>query len=463
VTQAMVIRQTVQRFAPAAILAAAWGLLIGFAWPGFMTWDSVNQLSQARSGNYGNWHPPIMAWLWSVLDARLAGPGLMLILQTGLFMIGLYAVIRRYAPRMQASAIAAVVLLFPPVFGPLLAIWKDSLMAALLLCGVAGLTSAARAPRLLAWLALVVVAALRHNAPILVVPLTILLVPYAPRWPSWRRRALGAGLGLGVSLAGMLVSRALTRVDEHPFANMIAMPDLASVIASADPMSDAEVRTLVEDVHLVVATDIQAHLRSLDATQADYTSLGLGDQRVFDLVTTDAQSSAMVRAWRRAMLEHPGTYLAHRERRLLDVLGFTRTRPLPYILPRGESANLLAMVGEVRSYSRFQLTIGRWLGKINRTIVFWPTLYAVLGIGLLVILWRDPLQRGLLIGALGYELALVFLSPGGQEYRYSHWMVTCVVIATVVRFLGVARTRPGPAPVGWMSADETKETAPLSC
>jgi hypothetical protein len=72
--------------------------------------------------------------------------------------------------------------------------------------------------------------------------------------------------------------------------------------------------------------------------------------------------------------------------------------------------------------------------------VFWPMLYFVLAIGLLVILWRDPLQRGLLVGALGYELALMFLAPGA-EYRYSHWMVTCVVIATVVRFLGVARAR----------------------
>jgi len=448
VTQAMVMRQIVRRIAPAAILAAAWGGLVAFAWPGFMTWDSVNQLSQARSGHYGNWHPPMMAWLWSMLDARLAGPGLMLLLQTSLFLIGLYAVIRRYAAQMQASVITAAVFLFPPVFGPLLAIWKDSLMAALLLCGVAGLTSAARVPRLLAWLALVVVAALRHNAPLLVVPITIMLMPYAARWPSWRRRALGLGLGLAVSLAGMLVSRGLTRVDEHPFANMIAMPDLAAVIASADPMSDAEVRALAGDVHLVVATDIQAHLRALDATQADYTSLGLGDQRVFDLVTTDVQSSAMVRAWQRAMREHPGTYLAHRSRRLLDVLGFTKLRPLPYILPQGENANQLAMVGEVRSYSRFQRTIGRWLRKISRMIVFWPTLYAVLGTGLLVILWRDPLQRALLMGALGYELALFFLSPAAQEYRYSHWMVTCVVIATVVRFLGVARARTRPAPVG---------------
>lgn len=444
----MTIRRIAERCAPAAILAAVWGLFIAYAWPGFMTWDSVNQLLQARSGNYGNWHPPIMARLWSVLDSIVAGPALMLVVQTSLFMIGLNAVLGRYAGRMRAAVVTAIVFLFPPVFAPLSAIWKDSLMAALLLCAVAGLTSTSRIPRLLGWIALLGGAALRHNAPILIVPITTMIVPYAVGWPIWRRRVLGAGLGMVVSITGMLMSLRLTRVDEHPFANMIAMPDLATVIATAGPMSDARVHELVDDVHLVVDTDIQAKLRSLDAPHADYLTLGLGDQRVFDLVTTEIQSSAMVRAWRRAVIEHPGTYLAHRARRLLDALGFTETRSIPYILPQGENAYLLAYVGEVRSYSRFQRTVARWLAKISRSIVFWPALYVVLGIGLLVILWRDPLQRGLLIGALGYELALFFLSPGGAEYRYSHWMITCVVIATTVRFLGVMRAeRSGPDPV----------------
>jgi hypothetical protein len=436
------------RLAPAALLATAWGLFVAYSWPGFMTWDSVNQLLQARSGHYGNWHPPIMARLWSVLDAIVAGPALMLVLQTSLFVVGLHGVIRRYAAPMRAAVVATVVFLFPPVFAPLSVIWKDSLMAAILLCAVAGLTSAARVPRLLAWLALMVVAALRHNAPILIVPITTMIVPYAARWSIWRRRALGASLGIAVSIAGMLVSWALARVDEHPFANMIAMSDLAAVITISEPMSDAEVRALVDGVPLVGAPGIQARLRALGAEDGDYVTLALGDQRVFDLVTTDAQSSAIVHAWRRAIAEHPRTYLAHRARLLLNVLGFTRTRSLPYVTPLSEDRRVVGYAGEARSYSSAQRAVARVLRRISRNIIFWPMLYVVLGIGLLVILWRDPVQRGLLIGALGYELALFFLSPGGQEYRYSHWMITCVVIATTVRCLGVVRApRAGPDPV----------------
>ncbi|MEO7732457.1 MAG: hypothetical protein ABIY55_15920 [Kofleriaceae bacterium] len=433
-----------ERLVAAAILAAVWGLFVAYAWPGFMTWDSIVQLDQARSGQYGNWHPPIMARLWSVLDGIVRGPALMLVLQTSLFVLGLYGVLRRYAEPLRAALLAALVFLFPPVFAPMSTIWKDSLMAALVLCAVAGLTSPARGWRAAAWLALVVVAALRHNAPILIVPITAMLVPYATSWPGWRRRALGVGLGLAVSLAGMATSRALTRTDNYPLANMLAMQDLGAVIATAPAMTDAEVAALVDGVHLVPPAGIQARLRALDATRSNYEALGQTDQRVFDFVTTEAQSTAMIHAWRRALAEYPGAYLAYRFRRLLDLLGFADKRSIPYVMPHSESAELLAKIGEVRSYAPFQRAIGHGLGRISRSIMFWPMLYFVLAVGLLVILWRDPVQRGLLAGALGYEVALMFLAPGA-EYRYSHWMVTCVVIATVVRLLGVARAREAAA------------------
>jgi hypothetical protein len=429
-----------ERLAAAAILAAAWGLFVAYAWPGFMTWDSIVQLAQARQGNYGNWHPPIMARLWSVLDGIVRGPALMLVLQTGLFVLGLYGLLRRYAEPARAAGLAALVFLFPPVFAPLSAIWKDSLMAAMVLCAVAGLASPARGWRAAGWLAFVVVAALRHNAPILIVPITTMIVPYAASWPVWRRRVLGAALGICVSFAGLAVSRALTKIDNYPLANMLAMQDLGAVIATAPAMTDAEIATLVDGVHLVPPGDVQARLRALDATKSSYEALAQSDQRVFDFVTTEAQSTAMIHAWRRALVRHPGAYLAYRFGRLLDLLGFAEKRSIPYVLPQSESAVLLAKIGEVRSYAPYQRAVGRALGRISRSIMFWPMLYFVLGIGLLVILWRDPLQRGLLGGALGYELALMFLAPGA-EYRYSHWMVTCVVIATVVRFLGVARAR----------------------
>jgi hypothetical protein len=196
-------------------------------------------------------------------------------------------------------------------------------------------------------------------------------------------------------------------------------------------------------VKLAVAYDIQGRLRALHAEDTDWQPLSVGEARVFEMVWSDAQAAAMMGAWERAIAAHPGTYLAHRMVLLSKVLGWTERRPIPYVTPQSENADTIAVAGEVRSYSGFQRAVGRLLGRISRSIVFWPTLYVVLGLGLLGILWRDPLQRGMLLGALGYELGLFFASPGGQEHRYSHWMITCVVIAAAVRLLGVSRRRSG--------------------
>src|SRR5262249_62333630 len=116
--------------------------------------------------------------------------------------------------------------------------------------GAAGLASRGRAARAAAWLAFGAAAALRHNAPLLIVPLTTMIAPYAPRWSAWRRRALGAGLGIAVCLGGIVVDRALVRVEEYPFANMIAVADTAGVITSSPPLADAAGREVFDGVPL---------------------------------------------------------------------------------------------------------------------------------------------------------------------------------------------------------------------
>jgi hypothetical protein len=437
------------RLTPYAIVAAAWALFVAYAWPGIMTWDSINQLTQARTGNYGNWHPPLMAWMWSLLDGIVAGPALMLVLQTALFAIGLYALFRRYYAPRTAAIVAACVFLFPPVFAPLSGIWKDALMAGLLLCGAAGLASPGRRAHAAAWLAFGIAGALRHNAPLLIVPLTAMIAPYAPAWPVWRRRALGAGLGIAACAAGIVVDRALTRIEEYPFANMIALADTAGVITAAPPLDDAEVRTMLEGIQVAPVTGLQQRIRELNPARIG-CEITLADKRVFEWITTAPQADAWVAAWRSAIADHPGAYLAFRWRVFRGALGLTGSRAPPFVTVLDENPTYLGYVGESRDPPAWREAIARALKWIGRAIIFWPLLYLVLGIGLLVILWRDPLQRGLLAGAIAYELALFFLSPGGHEYRYSHWLIVCTVIAAVVRVGAAitdrARSRTQPTP-----------------
>ncbi|TVM04529.1 hypothetical protein FCN52_14595, partial [Enterococcus faecium] len=47
--------------------------------PGYAQYDSVTRYDQVLRGRYDDWHPPIMARLWSLFGRQGAGP--MLVLQ----------------------------------------------------------------------------------------------------------------------------------------------------------------------------------------------------------------------------------------------------------------------------------------------------------------------------------------------------------------------------------------------
>ena len=58
----------------AAILAVAWAGLAVYAYPGYLSFDSGWQLREARTGVFSDWHPPVMAAIWSLVDRVVAGP-----------------------------------------------------------------------------------------------------------------------------------------------------------------------------------------------------------------------------------------------------------------------------------------------------------------------------------------------------------------------------------------------------
>jgi hypothetical protein len=65
-----------------AILCVVGGILNFIAcYPGFLTPDSIDQFGQSLTGNYSDWHPPVMAAWWGILDKVYAGPQSMLLVQ----------------------------------------------------------------------------------------------------------------------------------------------------------------------------------------------------------------------------------------------------------------------------------------------------------------------------------------------------------------------------------------------
>jgi len=137
------------RWPPLAILAAGWVVAVVYAFPGMMTMDSIDQLTEARTGFYTDGHPPAMAALWRIVDTILAGPFGMLVLQTVAFVAGLYLLLRRAMRPRRAAVAASLLLVFPPILAPMAVIWKDCIMAGFLVLGTACLLAGCRWVRVL--------------------------------------------------------------------------------------------------------------------------------------------------------------------------------------------------------------------------------------------------------------------------------------------------------------------------
>jgi len=160
---------------PRTILAAGWLAFLVYAYPGYLTHDAAAELVAVRAGDVTTAH----ALVWRVVDAVLAGPAGMLLVQSGLVLVGAYALLRRVLADRAAAVLAAGVLVFPPIGATVATISADALLPGLLVAGAALLARERRWPRA-GGLALVALACGMRDAA-LFAALPIVVVAFARR------------------------------------------------------------------------------------------------------------------------------------------------------------------------------------------------------------------------------------------------------------------------------------------
>lgn len=433
-----------QRVRAIWILIAAGAVTVAYGFPGYLNFDSAVQLEEARLNRYDDWHPPLMARYWRVLDQLCAGPLLMLILQVTLFLWGVYGLARRrYSPR-TAAVIAGALLLFPPVLAPMAVVWKDTQMAGFILAG----THLALGPRWrgrAAGIAMfVLAAAVRDNAlaalPGLVLVIMAVWTPIA--W--WKRVALGAGLTLAIGGAALLANAATTDTRSYAWYHSTGIHDVAGVICHAGPMTDDEMRAALAGMELRQTSDLQARLC---ATYTPINWLPLVNQPSSLFVNTAGPAERVARraAWFRLVRAYPGAYVAHRLAIMQMMLGLDGNTPAePVCRTVAGTPGQIRMLKLGTATSKLQRVIGRKLVALEDTLLFRPWVYVLIGLVMLgyAAVRRDGMIAGLLTGGFLYEATFVIGAPG-EGFRYSHWMIICVVLATL--FVFVDRLRAGRA------------------
>jgi hypothetical protein len=103
-------------------------------WPGIVSNDSITTYAMAVSGHHDDWSPPLMALIWSAMPPTLGATGMLilnsLLLTGGLLLWG--ASLRHRSGRWAAAIFGVYFLPSTLIFGGL--IWRDVLLAGLLLC-----------------------------------------------------------------------------------------------------------------------------------------------------------------------------------------------------------------------------------------------------------------------------------------------------------------------------------------
>lgn len=439
-----------EKLSPRAILLVAWIGMMLYAYPGFMSYDSVFQLNEARSGVLSDGHPPAMSVLWGYLDMIVAGPLLMLVLQTVLFLSGTYLLFARYMKRRTAAICAGLVLWFPPVSTVMAVIWKDSIMAGFLVLGAALLPAERRWVRLLGLVSLAAATAMRHNALAMTFPLVLFGFAWSPSHRWWLRFPIALVAWVAITMAAQRTNAAMTDKPTNMWPRSLALLDIVNTLRHSPPMTDAELGPILEGMPLRVHANYHAATtRPLNPNLGHIDGIWTITHQFVSPPEDPVASQAVTRAWKTIVPSHIPGYLAYRWgvfTRLVQ-LADPPDGSAAYIWytdvfdPLGSARKL----GHNGSPSAVQAEMRIVLGWFGTTWMFRPYLYLILALLLLPFCLRDRHLFGLVASGLSGEAGLFILAPT-IDYRYSFWLIVATVLGVFALVAARAKIRAGDSP-----------------
>lgn len=424
---------------PQRILVLGWIGFMVYAFPGFMSFDSVYQLRQSRWGYFTDSHPPFMAVLWSGTEVFITGPVGMLIIQVTAFLTGAFLAFRQAMPPRRAALMATLVLWFPPVASFMAVVWKDSQMAGFLLLGFGLMLEPGRIARVLALVALLIATLMRHNALIATAPLVVMCWSWNPGHRWLQRYTLAASTWLGITLAAHGISSALT--DEHSYLwhSGPALIDIAGTLRQEDAnLSDQQLRQLLPGVAFQVE-NVHAYLKANDVRGSYMNVLLAKTFGAFKRPTTQAERDAVAHAWQTTVFGNLRAYASHRWGIARRLLGVTPTGATPVynwftdVQDRAGSAAAIAHDAAGAGIQNYFRQKFQWLGQ---TWLFWLPLYLIVAIALIPLAFADRRILAMVASGLISEAGLVLIAPT-IDWRYSSWLVVSVVMS-----LGLASALP---------------------
>jgi len=426
--------------AGAAVLLAI--LSLKALWPGYALYDTVGQFRQALSGDYDDWHPPIMARLWTLLHGQFGGAGgPMLALQLGLYWLGFGLVAEALAAtRRWASAIAVLLLAASPLLlGWQGAILKDAQMLGALLAGF-GIVAAYRLrDRRIPLLATLIVAILfgyallvRANALFAVVPLIVFL---APRPAGFIAKLL------------LILPLSLGAIAAEPWINHHLLHARSTGVEKTQPLYDLAAIGIANPIGSPFTPAELATFRNKDCVKAYFWD-PLGDEIACGSQVSRLQGGTeagqLYRLWMAQIIAHPASYFRHR---LSHWNSTTRWLIPPGRIGAEPPANSeLNDLGLAEPNTLIAKQIQHAGAMVSGTPLGWPILWFAVALLTAPLAWsrrNDPaahLTVSLCLSSIGLE-ASFFVVSIASDLRYHLWSMTASALALILVLDGTPMKR----------------------
>ena len=423
--------------APWAISAfLLFGATLAMRFPGVVMYDSVAQYEQAITGTYADWHPPIMARTWALLNHLKGGTEPFFLIQMLLWWGGIGALSAALGRRQKhgAAAFALLVGVAPLWLGWATVILKDAQMACCLV-GATGLVAHWRLdgrpmPHWATAMAILLVAyatLVRGNAAFATIPFALALFDWPRLAKAWTKVAAALALIAAVLILNPLVDRYFFRAERTGVEGTLPLYDLAGIAHKA---------------HLASVPGLDAQGWAMAERKGCYTPFFwnpygeesqcgfVGDAVIFDHLD-DRRTMA---EWAGAVAAHPLAYAAHRAGHLNSNLRFWVGPNEPEADPPLASERNGHGLGAPANPGGQELIAAAHV--MAASPIGWPVGWLVVSAGLL---WAgrrlaDPqarLGRALALSALCMSASFAFVSIA-SDLRYHLWSMVAAALALIL-------------------------------
>jgi hypothetical protein len=428
---------------PIAVAAALCALQAAVTFPGELTSDSREQLQQAITHSFTDWHPPVMALVWSWLLRLHGGPGSLLLLHQFLRWLGFGLIADGcYRAKMQREAWLVIAAgAFPLFLYYDRIVWKDVGMASALVAG-AGiaiwfLVQKRQIPLwavLLSAICILYGALVRTNAVFAIGSILMLYVLHGRRlgFPTIIACSILVAL-VAVPLSNWINHRLIGAKPEYPSQSLQIFDLMGIAVHSGDNRVWGEnpppMQTM-RDCYTPYWWDPASPWGSCPRLRQE-----IGYSLNLDAIEPETLARTG-RLWREAIVSHPVAYLAHRAEYFNSSIYFY----VPSFQFRYSKSALIAPFGE-RLISQRDID----LDYLKNSFLCWPVSWLCLGVCVLALLGVSAtvpvevaIARLLIMSALLFSGAYLIVGVA-TDVRYHYWSTMAILLGVVLasRELGV--------------------------